>query len=106
MLGRAHVSLMVLETLVTEIGAVLNDRPLTYTPSELEEMEPLTPAHLLSSRRVTLLPYESMNEDELEDPNFGDNSSIKTQSKTAGISITGLQIKMEARVSDFLTRIP
>ena len=30
-LGRAHVSLMVLETLVTEIEAVLNDRPLMYT---------------------------------------------------------------------------
>ena len=35
------------------------------------------PAHLFYGRRVTLLPYESMNEDEFEDPNFGDSSSIK-----------------------------
>ena len=78
-LGRAHVSLIVLETV--EIEAVLNDRLLTYTPSELEKMEPLMPAYLLYGRRVTLLPYESVNEDELEDPNFGDSSSIKRRAK-------------------------
>ena len=86
-LGRAHVSLIVLETLVTEIGAVLNDRSLTYTPSELEEMEPLTPAHLLYGRRVTLLPYESVNEEELEDPNFGDSSSIKRRAKQQALTL-------------------
>ena len=50
------MSLIVLETLVVEIEAVLNDRPLTYTFSELEEMDPLTPAHLLYGRRITSLP--------------------------------------------------
>ena len=34
MLGRANVSLMVLETLVVEVEAVLNDRPLTYRRRE------------------------------------------------------------------------
>ena len=52
-LGRTHVSLIVLETLVIEIEAVLNDRPLTYVSSEFQEMKPLAPAHLLYSRRVT-----------------------------------------------------
>ena len=78
---------MVLETLVTEIETVLNDRPLTYTPSELEEMEPLTPAHLLYGRRVTLLPYEFVNEEELEDPNFGDSSSIKRRAKQQALTL-------------------
>ena len=50
-------------------------------------MEPLTPAHLLSGRRVTLLPYESINEDELEDPNFGDNSSIKRRAKQQALAL-------------------
>ena len=80
-LGRAHVSLIVLETLVVEIEAVLNDRPLTYTFSELEEMDPLTPAHLLYGRRITSLPYDSVDEDELDDPNFGDSSSINCRAK-------------------------
>ena len=46
-LGRRHVSLPTLETIVVEIEAVLNDRPLTLVSSELEDLEPLTPAHLL-----------------------------------------------------------
>ena len=29
-LGRANISLLMLQTLVTEIEALLNDRPLTY----------------------------------------------------------------------------
>ena len=41
-------------------------------------MDPLTPAHLLYGRRITSLPYESVDEDELDDPNFGDSSSILT----------------------------
>jgi len=77
MLGRANFSLTVLETLIVEIEAVLNDRPLTYTPSEFDEMDPLTPAHLLYGRRITSLPYESAYNDEVDDPNFGDESSIR-----------------------------
>ena len=40
--------------------AVLNDQPFTYTPAEFDEMDPLTPTHLLYGRRVTSLPYESV----------------------------------------------
>ena len=36
-LGRAHMLLIVLETLVMEIKATLNDTPLTYTPPKLQE---------------------------------------------------------------------
>ena len=86
-LGGAHVSLIVLETLVVEIEAVLNDRPLMYTPSELEEMDPLSPAHLVYGRRVTSLPYESLDEDELDDPNFGDSLSIKRRAKQQALTL-------------------
>ena len=34
-LGRRFVNLTTLETLVVEIEAILNDRPLTYVPSEM-----------------------------------------------------------------------
>ena len=86
-LGRAHVSLIVLETLIVEIEAVLNDRPLTYTPSELEEVDPLTPAHLLYGRRITSLPYETVDEDELDDPNFGDSLSITRRAKQQALTL-------------------
>ena len=36
-------------TLVTEVEAVLNSRPLTYVSSE-DTTEPLTPSHLLVDR--------------------------------------------------------
>ena len=43
-IGRIHVSLIVLEILVIKIKAILNDQPLMYTPSEFDEMNLLTPA--------------------------------------------------------------
>ena len=39
-------------------------------------MDPLTPAHLLYGRRITSLPYELV-EDEVDDPTFGDESSVR-----------------------------
>ena len=56
-LGRRHVSLPTLETIIMEIEAILNDRPLTYVSSELMDPEPLTPSHLLHGRRITCLPH-------------------------------------------------
>ena len=57
-LGRRHVSLQALETIVVEIEAILNDRPLTFVSSEMGDPELLTPAHLLHGHRITCLPHE------------------------------------------------
>ena len=46
-LGRASVTLSSLQTLIIGIKAHLNNRPLTYVSSEVNELEPLTPSHLL-----------------------------------------------------------
>ncbi|XP_063418864.1 uncharacterized protein LOC134701657 [Mytilus trossulus] len=56
-LGRALVTFRVLETIVIEIEAILNDRPLTHVSTDLTDDEPLTPSHLLYGRRVKTLPY-------------------------------------------------
>ena len=82
------MSLIVLEALVIEIEAILNDRSLTYVSFELDEMKPLTPAHLLYGRRVTSLPYESVDDDEVNDPNFGDDSNIKLRAKQQALTVT------------------
>ncbi|VDI32061.1 Hypothetical predicted protein, partial [Mytilus galloprovincialis] len=50
-LGRALVTFRVLETIVIEIEAILNDRPLTHVSTDLTDDEPLTPSHLLYGRR-------------------------------------------------------
>jgi hypothetical protein len=54
-LGRAHVTFSCLQTIIVEIEAVLNDRPLTS--SDIEDEESLKPSHLLYGRRITFLPH-------------------------------------------------
>ena len=76
-LGRAFVSLPVLQTTVVEIEAVLNDRPLTYVSSDVRDVEPLTPAHLLCGRRITSLPHE--HEENLDDPDYVDATTMRKQ---------------------------
>ncbi|XP_065911194.1 uncharacterized protein [Dysidea avara] len=71
-LGRRHISLTTLETVIVEIEAALNDRPLTFVSSEQGDIEPLTPAHLLHGRRITCLPHEVVEEDEFTDPTYGE----------------------------------
>ena len=71
-LGRRVVSLITLETVIVEIKAALNDQPLTLVSSEQGELEPLTPAHLLHGRRITYLPHETADDDDLIDPTYGE----------------------------------
>jgi len=67
-LGRSFVTLQILETIVVEVEATLNDRPLTYVSSDVADVEPLTPAHLLYGKRMTTLPH-SYDEDP-DDPDY------------------------------------
>ena len=72
-LGRRHISLITLETVIVEIEAALNDRPITFVSSDQGDLEPLTPAHLLHGRRITCLPHEALaDDDELIDPTYGE----------------------------------
>ncbi|XP_063436092.1 uncharacterized protein LOC134717532 [Mytilus trossulus] len=58
-LGRAHVNNETLRTVLTEIEATLNDRPVTYISTDIRDPEPLTPSHLIHGRRITTVPYGS-----------------------------------------------
>lgn len=55
MVGRAKLTYDELLTAVTEVEAVINSRPLSYVSSDDFE-QPLTPAHLISGRRLLSLP--------------------------------------------------
>jgi hypothetical protein len=61
-LGRASVQLSELQTIVVEIEAILNDRPLRFVSSNIEDEQPLTPSHLLYGRRITALPHPLIEE--------------------------------------------
>ena len=80
-LGRSRVTLPVLQTLVVEVEAILNDRPLTHVSPDFDDAEPLTPAHLLHGHRIMSLPHEEVGEEDLEDPTFGDFTDVNRQAQ-------------------------
>ncbi|KAL2076872.1 hypothetical protein ACEWY4_027539 [Coilia grayii] len=51
-LGRASLSFEEMTTILTEVEATLNSRPLTFVNNDLDEPQPLTPAHFLVGKRV------------------------------------------------------
>ena len=72
-IGGARLSYDELHTVVTEIEAVLNSRPLTYLyADELEEA--LTPSHLLLGRRLLTLP--EVSPDEEQDKDFDEREDV------------------------------
>ena len=107
-LGRASVNLTTLQTIVVEIEAILNDRPLTHVSSDVIDEEPLTPAHLLYGRRITARsPHQSWTrwdywsrlqpEGKLRNPK---------ESQTSSSFRTTLLEPLETGVSDLIERIP
>ena len=88
-LGRASLSLITLQTLVVEIEAILNDRPLTHVSSDVIDEEPLSPAHLLYGRRITALPHIRVEQDEISDPDYNQhgNTEIQRNSKRLALLI-------------------
>jgi len=64
-----------LQTLIVEIEAVLNDRPL----SDLSDPEPLTPSHLICGSRITSLLHSVV--DLAVDPTYGVSSVTKLASR-------------------------
>ncbi|XP_053388629.1 uncharacterized protein LOC128551740 [Mercenaria mercenaria] len=86
-LGRSFVTYQTLSTVVTEIEAILNDRPLTYVTSDSSDPEPLTPSHLMFGRRFTSLPFSHNDTDNL-DPTSGNLSNHQSIIKQARIQQT------------------
>jgi transposase InsO family protein len=101
-LGRTHVTLSSLQTIIVEIEAVLNDRPLTHVSSDIEDEEPLTPSHLLYGRRITSLPHPIVEDDEIDDPTFGNISEI---TKRAQIQALILQHFWSRWKAEYLTSL-
>ena len=58
-IGNAKLTFDELRTVLVEVEATLNDRPLTYEYDEVGS-EVLTPSHLIYGRRITSLPDGKM----------------------------------------------
>ena len=67
---RAQLSYLQLQTVLTEVEAILNDRPLTSVSTDPHDVGPLCPSTLLIGRRLTALSYPPVDDDQLADPDF------------------------------------
>ena len=57
--GRTSMNFYSLRTLLAEIEATINNRPLTYIYDDEEGVScPLTPSHLINGRRITSKPSD------------------------------------------------
>ncbi|XP_045157304.2 uncharacterized protein LOC123523719 [Mercenaria mercenaria] len=69
-LGKALINLETLQTLITEVECIINDRPLTHSSTDPADDVPLTPSYLLYGRRITTPIYP----DDREEPEADDMS--------------------------------
>lgn len=67
-LGRTLESL---QTIMVEVKAVLNNRPITHVSSDVDDASPITPSHLLNGRPIVSLPHCDV-QDEPDDLTFGE----------------------------------
>jgi len=65
--------------MVVKIEQMMNDRPLTYVNSDLQDPQPLTPAHLLYGRRLQQAPHPLNDSEELIDPSFVDGTHLRRE---------------------------
>ena len=76
-LGRSKLSFDELTTILVEVEAVLNSRPLTYLYFDDVE-EPPTPSHLVIGRRRLTLPVGPL---QIDDWDFGDHLTATKRSR-------------------------
>ena len=65
-LGNARLSLVELQTVLTEIEGTVNNRPLTYDYSEMGE-DMITPSHLVYGYRFDCIPGDVIDEEDEKD---------------------------------------
>src|SRR5689334_382344 len=76
-LGQIRLSLIQLQTVVAEIEAILNTRPLTYVGSDFSNGQLITPAHFLTLNPRIAMP--AVTDGDVADPDYIHKLSSATQ---------------------------
>lgn len=63
-MGKASLKIFEVTTILTEVEATLNSRPLTYPSSDINDLTPLTPSHFLCGFRIMNLPEVKRDDEE------------------------------------------
>ncbi|XP_066964324.1 uncharacterized protein [Macrobrachium rosenbergii] len=70
--GQALLSFEELTSILVELEGIINDRPLSYMPGDLNQLEILTPNHLSLGRKRKSFPRGAVNWEEIsDDPTYG-----------------------------------
>ncbi|XP_074658621.1 uncharacterized protein LOC141911530 [Tubulanus polymorphus] len=77
-LGRAKVTLDEFSTLITEIECTINDRPLVRETSDINDINVLTPSHLVCGRKINSLPHPEFD---INDPDYSNLSESELQNR-------------------------
>ncbi|XP_067024036.1 uncharacterized protein [Acropora muricata] len=67
-IGKICLNIVQLETILTEIEAVINSRPLVYVGADLKSGFALTPGAFLSLNPKTGVPFLETEDEQLQDP--------------------------------------
>jgi len=84
-----------LQTMIVEVEAMLNNRPLSYVSPDSEDMKPITPSHLLLGRPIISLPHYDVQDDELTNPTYGETVDISRNAKVHAHFACTLLAQME-----------
>ena len=68
-IGKTCLTILQLQTFLTETEAIINSRPLVYLGEDLNDSTALTPSHFLSPNTKTGTPL-IINDDNIADPTY------------------------------------
>ena len=96
--GHALLTYEQLRTLLTEVEAVVNSRPLTYVYDDIEGISyALSPVHLLYSRRISANPNHESYEV------ISTHESLTKRARHHSVSAMTINDTLETRVSHKFT---
>lgn len=104
-IGKACLSWTELNTILTEVEAVLNSRPLTYPYMDINDASPLTPSHFLCGHRILTLPDTKVGEKEVDPEYLPSELSTKKLIKRARYYETVIQAFWVRWKMEYLTSL-
>ena len=104
-LGKACLNMIELNTILTEVEAVLNSRPLTYPYTDINDASPLTPSHFLCGYRLLTLPDTNAKENEADPDYIPSEMSTKALTKRAQYQKTLINAFWTRWKTEYLTSL-
>lgn len=102
-IGRSLIMMEELVTVITEVEAVVNSRPLTYVYTDIEEGTPLTLSHFLCGKRLTAIP--KISKGKYDDPDFIPKVDKNAMKKKWKIQNTNMKIFWSCWRKEYLVNL-